>query len=150
MNPFSGILSTRRSIGPFFLRLGLAVVFFPHGAQNVLGWFGGKGLAGATGFLHGSLHIPVVLAQAALWTELIAPLALLVGLFTRPAAFALGMTMAVAAVLVHLRYGLFMNWYGTQAGEGVEFHILAVAGCLCLLFTGGGSFSLDHRISGEI
>lgn len=150
MNPFSGILSTRRSLGPLFLRLGLALVFFPHGAQNVLGWFGGKGLSGSTGFLHQALHIPMALAQAAVWTELLAPIALLLGFCTRLSAFALGITMAVAAWLVHLPHGLFMNWYGTQAGEGYEFHLLAIAGCLCLLFTGGGSLSLDHRISGEL
>ncbi|MGD9897062.1 MAG: DoxX family protein [Candidatus Methylacidiphilaceae bacterium] len=148
MNPFAGILSTSSSFGPFLLRVGLAIVFFPHGAQNTLGWFGGGGLAGSTGFLHQSLHIPMVLAQVAMWTELLAPVFLFLGLFTRPAAFALGTTMAVAGILVHPRYGFFMNWYGTQAGEGFEFHILAVAGCLCLLFTGAGALSLDRRISG--
>ncbi|QSR84378.1 DoxX family protein [Methylacidimicrobium sp. B4] len=150
MNPFSGILSTRRSLGPLLLRLGLAIVFFPHGAQNVLGWFGGKGLSGSTAFLHQALHVPMVYAQAAVWTQLLAPLALALGCFTRLAAFALGGTMAVAALLVHLPYGFFMNWFGTQAGEGFEFHILAISGCLCLLFTGGGSLSLDHRVSGEL
>ncbi|VVM06416.1 thiosulfate dehydrogenase [quinone] large subunit [Methylacidimicrobium cyclopophantes] len=150
MNPFAGLLATRRSLGPFVLRLGLAIVFFPHGAQNIFGWFGGRGLAASTAFLHQSLHIPMLLAQAAVWTQLLAPIALAFGFFTRLAAFALGTTMAVAAILVHLRYGFFMNWFGTQAGEGFEFHILAVAGCLCLLFTGGGSLSADHRISGEV
>jgi uncharacterized membrane protein YphA (DoxX/SURF4 family) len=33
--------------------------------------------------------------------------------------------------------------------SGFEFHILAVASCLCLLFTGGGAFSIDRRVSGE-
>ncbi|WP_018289744.1 DoxX family protein [Verrucomicrobium sp. 3C] len=150
MNPFSGILSTQRSIGPLLLRLGLAVVFFPHGAQNVLGWFGGGGLAATTGFLHSSLHIPILLAHAAIWTELLAPLALCAGFCTRLAAFALGTTMAVAALMVHLPHGFFMNWFGTQAGEGFEFHLLAISGCLCLLFTGGGSLSIDHRVSGEL
>ncbi|MDD4932912.1 MAG: DoxX family protein [Methylacidiphilaceae bacterium] len=148
MNPFSGMLFTSRSLGPCVLRLGLAIVFFPHGAQNVLGWFGGGGLAGSTAFLHHSLHIPMLLAQAAVWSELLAPIALLLGLFTRLAAFALGTTMAVAALMAHLPHGFFMNWFGTQSGEGFEFHILAVAGCLCLLFTGGGAFSVDRRVSG--
>jgi len=133
--------------GPLILRLTLALVFFPHGAQKVLGWFGGYGFAGTLGFFTGQLGIPAPLAVLAIVTEFLAPLALVLGLGTRVAAFGLAVVMAVAALTVHLPNGFFANWSGKQAGEGIEFHLLAIGAALALVVVGAGRASLDRVIA---
>src|ERR1700761_5311483 len=119
---------TRTSGGwaPLIARLTLAVVFFPHGAQKVLGWFGGYGFAGTMGYFTGTAHMPYAVALLPVLTEFVAPFLLAAGLFTRIAAFALGFEMLVAIVMVHGANGFFMNWFGKQAGEGFEYHLLVI------------------------
>ena len=51
--------------------------------------------------------------------------------------------MLSAALMVHWPHGFFMNWFGNQSGEGIEFFILAIGMALALLITGGGSYSMD-------
>ncbi|MCX6966658.1 MAG: DoxX family protein [Verrucomicrobia bacterium] len=136
------------SFGPLLMRLGLAVVLFPHGAQKVLGWWGGHGFSGTMGYFTGAMHIPAVLAFLAIATEFAAPIALFFGFFTRLAALAVSIHFVVAAILGgHIYNGLFMNWMGNQKGEGFEYHILMVALALGLLFLGGGKWALDRVIA---
>jgi putative oxidoreductase len=62
-------------------------------------------------------------------------------------AFSVGLTMAGAAVLGgHLNNGFFMNWFGMQKGEGLEYFILVVGMALALLISGSGKFSFDNLI----
>jgi putative oxidoreductase len=121
------LLATHDDAGATLARVALALVMFPHGAQKVLGWFGGYGISGTMGFMTGSLGIPAPFAALAIFTEFFAPLALLVGLLARPAALGLAAIMGVAALTVHATHGFFMNWSGAQQGEGFEYHILAAA-----------------------
>ncbi len=141
------LFQTSGSVGPLVLRVFLAVVMFPHGAQKLLGWFGGSGFASTMAFLTGKMGIPPVFAILAVLTEFLAPMALLVGFLTRIAAFAIGFDMLVAAILVHVHVGFFMNWAGKQKGEGVEFDLLLWAIALALILQGAGAFSLDRVIS---
>jgi putative oxidoreductase len=79
--------------------------------------------------------------------EQVGSLALVLGLLTRAAAAGVGLVMIGAIFTVHLRYGFFMNWSGTQAGEGFEFHLLALAMVAALILGGGGRASIDRVLS---
>jgi putative oxidoreductase len=112
----------------------------------VLGWYGGYGWAGSVGFFTGQ-GMPYLIAILPVLTEFLAPFALLVGLGTRIAALALGFEMAVAVLMVHGKNGFFMNWFGKQAGEGYEYHLLVIGMALALIVQGAGRWSVDHAIA---
>jgi putative oxidoreductase len=141
------LFRTSGSVGPLLLRVFLAVVMFPHGAQKFLGWFGGAGFASSMAFFTDKLGIPAVFALLAMLTEFLGPIALFFGFLTRIAAFAVGFDMLVAALLVHIHSGFFMNWLGKQKGEGIEFDLLLWAIALALIVQGAGAFSIDGMIS---
>lgn len=138
------ILMTDDSISLFVLRVLLALVFFPHGAQKIFGWFGGSGFSATLSFFVDKAGIPMFLAVLAIMAETVGVLALFAGLFTRVAALGIAVNMIVCAAGNHLKNGFFMNWMGNQSGEGFEFHILAVAISLALIISGGGRWSLDR------
>lgn len=140
------LLATDGALIALILRLTLAVVIFPHGAQKALGWFGGHGLRGTIGYF-GSQGTPVPLALLAIAAEFLGPIGLALGLLTRVAAFGILCVMVVAILTVHWKVGFFMNWYGTQQGEGFEFHLLAVGIALALLIQGGGRWSIDAMLT---
>lgn len=144
------LFKTNTEITPLLLRFTLAAVFFPHGAQKVLGWFGGHGFAGTMGFFTGQMHIPALLAFLAIVAEFAGSLALVAGIFTRVAAFGIAATMAVAVAMVHWQHGFFMNWSGAQKGEGFEYHLLAIAIALALVIKGGGKWALDSLIARKL
>ncbi len=145
---FGKLLKTENDAAALVLRLGLGIVMFPHGAQKVLGWFGGYGLAGTWGYMTGQMHIPAVFAALAITAEFAGSLGLIVGLLGRVAAFGIGVEMAVAAFLGgHVANGFFMNWSGHQAGEGFEYHILVVVIALAVVIKGSGALSLDRLLS---
>jgi putative oxidoreductase len=129
------------------LRLVLGIVFFAHGAQKMLGWFGGYGFAGTMGFFTGMLHIPAPFAFLAIAAEFFGGLGLILGFLTRIAAFGIAVNMLVAIVMVHSSFGFFMNWSGTQKGEGFEYHLLALAVTAFLMIRGAGALSVDHAIA---
>ncbi|PJZ68478.1 hypothetical protein CH373_16805 [Leptospira perolatii] len=135
------IFKTNKDTSGLVLRLILALVFFPHGAQKVLGWFGGYGFTGSLQYFQGQ-GIPTIFVLLLFAAEFLGPIALVLGLFTRVSALGIGVAMSVAA-LVHLPNGLFMNWFGNQQGEGYEFHLLAIAIAAALVIKGGGLASLD-------
>jgi putative oxidoreductase len=140
------ILATGRSAAPTLLRLTVAVVLFPHGAQKALGWFGGGGFTGTLeAFQHG-FGIGPALATVAIAAEFLGPIALALGIAVRPVALALAGHMGVAASF-HLANGFFMNWFGTQAGEGIEFHVLIIGALLSLVIAGAGRWSVDRQLT---
>ena len=132
------------------LRLILGVVFFAHGSQKVLGWFGGFGLSGTYGFFTQQMHIPAPLAALAIAAEFLGGIGLILGLLSRVAAFGIACNMAVAVALVHRHFGFFANWLGTQKGEGFEYHLLALAICLVIMIRGSGAFSVDRSVSAGV
>jgi putative oxidoreductase len=134
---------------PLILRLTLAMVFFPHGAQKVLGWFGGYGFIGTMGFFTAKMGLPYAIALLPVLTEFLAPFALVAGFFTRIAALATGVNMIVAVLMVHLANGFFMNWSGAQKGEGFEYHLLVIGIALALIVQGAGRWSVDQAIAGQ-
>jgi putative oxidoreductase len=148
---FRRLLATSDSMLDLALRIVLAGVFFPHGAQKVLGWFQGHGLAGTMAFFTETMGIPPVLAAMAIAAEFLGPIALFVGFLARIAAFAIFVVMAVAVALVHAHVGFFMNWFGQYpAGtEGYEFHILALALALSIMVRGAGPLSIDRVLAGR-
>jgi putative oxidoreductase len=148
MNILKCITSTKCSVAPLIARLTLGLVMFPHGAQKALGWFGGHGFEGTMGFFTGMMHVPAFFAVLAIAAEFLGSLGLIVGLFSRVAAFGIATVMVVAITTVHLGNGFFMNWMGNQKGEGFEYHLLAIGLALIVMIQGGGAFSLDGIISG--
>lgn len=147
-NRFARLLfATHGGVGALLARLTLAGVFFPHGAQKVLGWFGGHGFSGTLQTFTSQMGIPTPLAVIAILTEFLAPLALVVGLFSRLAALGIGTIMLVAMFMVHLPHGFFMNWFGGQGGEGFEYHLLAIGLSLVVIVQGGGLWSIDEILA---
>src|SRR5947209_5034009 len=94
---FQTLLQTSNDPASLVLRLTLAAVLFPHGAQHLLGWFGGYGFKGTHGWMTGTLHIPGPVAAFAILFEFAAPFLLAVGLGGRAAALAAAVFLAVAA-----------------------------------------------------
>src|SRR5260370_31240746 len=129
------------------LRLFLGVIFFSQGAQKTLGWFGGYGFSGTMGFFTGMMHIPVPFAFLAIAAEFFGGLGLILGFLTRIAAFGIAVNMLVAIGMVHSSFGFFMNWSGTQKGEGFEYHLLVLAMTAFLMIRGAGAFSIDRAIA---
>ena len=140
------LLGTESTLAPVIARAALGAVMLPHGAQKFLGWHGGPGFDATMQYFAG-LGVPSPLGVLAIVVEFFGALALLAGGLTRLAAFTVGAQMLVAAALVHLPNGFFMNWFGAQAGEGFEYHILAAALAAVLTVTGGGAWSLDRLAS---
>lgn len=134
----------------FLARVALGLVMFPHGAQKVLGWFGGYGLAGTAGFMTQKLGIPAPLAYLNFAAEFLGAILLVFGLFGRLSSLGIGISMAVAAALVHGSNGFFMNWTGAQTGEGFEFHLLAIALSALIAIKGSGALSVDRWIAGRL
>lgn len=143
---FQKLVGTTEDVSLTILRLVLGVVFFAHGAQKMLGWFGGYGFHGTMGaFTH--MGMPAALAFVIIATEFFGGLGLLVGLLTRIAALGISGLMIGAIFMVHLQNGFFMNWMGTQKGEGYEYHLLAIAIAAALLLRGAGAFSADRALT---
>lgn len=138
--------STTASLAALLLRLTLAVVIFPHGAQKVLGAFGGPGFSATID------HFAQAWGLAAFWTilvmaaEFLGSIGLLFGLMTRLCALGIGAVMVGAVAFEHAGHGFFMNWQGGGGVEGFEFHLLAIGIALALVVSGGGRWSLDHAM----
>jgi putative oxidoreductase len=143
---FKKLVSTSNDLTLTTLRLVLGVIFFAHGAQKMLGWFGGFGFNGSMGFLT-HLGIPAPLAALAIATEFFGGLGLIFGFLTRIPALGIAVEMIVAVFLVHMPNGFFMNWVGNQKGEGYEYHLLAIAVAAVLLLRGAGPFSVDRTLA---
>jgi len=140
------LMGTSDDVSLTTLRVVLGVVFFAHGAQKMLGWFGGYGFHGTMGFFT-HMGFPSAVAFLIICTEFFGSLGLIVGLLTRIAALGIGGEMIGAIFLVHMPNGFFMNWAGSQKGEGFEYHLLVIAMAGALLMKGAGAFSVDRALS---
>ncbi|MBI2552551.1 DoxX family protein [Candidatus Uhrbacteria bacterium] len=140
-----GLLCGKSSVscgewGLLILRVAVGLVFFAHGAQKLLGWFGGPGIAGTAGFL-GQLGF----AGAGFWAwalalaEFFGGLGLILGLCTGIAAILLGIVMLVALFTVHLKNGFF-------APGGIEYVLVLLAAAAALGLAGPGKWALGERL----
>jgi putative oxidoreductase len=128
------------------LRLILGLIFFCHGSQKMLGWFGGYGFTGTMNFFTHEMGIPAAFAFLAICAEFIGGIALILGLLARVGAAGIIVNMVVAIAMIHRHFGLFMNWSGDQKGEGFEYHLLVIAIGITLLIRGAGALSIDRLI----
>jgi len=144
---FDHLLSTNPDRTLLLQRVALGAIMLPHGAQKLLGWFGGYGFSGTMEFFTGTMHLPAPLAFLIILGETLGALGLVLGAGTRVAAFGIIAIMLGAMVTTHLPFGFFMNWFGAQKGEGVEYHLLALALALPLLVRGGGLLSIDAALA---
>jgi len=129
------------------LRITLGLVMFPHGAQKLLGWYGGFGFSGTMGFFTETMHLPWIVALLVIVGEFFGSLGLIAGLLTRFTAASFMVIMLGAITTSHLQHGFFMNWLGQQQGEGYEYYLLVVGMSLSLLVTGAGKWSVDKVIA---
>lgn len=135
--------------GLLVLRVGLGSIFFAHGAQKVLGWFGGSGLeATVQGFVNMGSASWVGYADA--FGEFLGGIGLVVGCFTRLAALGIAVIMGGAIYLVHLKNGFFLNHFMVpDKGHGIEFALALLCMSVALVFTGGGILALDRCLFGK-
>ena len=122
------------------------VIMFAHGAQKLLGWYDGPGFANTVQTLTSNVKLPKPVAVLVIFTEFFAGLGLIVGLFSRLAAAGVLVTMVGEIVTVNYAYGLFINWMGEKKGNGIEYHLLAIALALVVMFKGAGALSLDRAV----
>ena len=141
------LFATDRDFGSLIIRVTLGLIMFPHGAQKLFGWFGGYGFEGTMGFFTDQLGVPALLAFLVILAESLGSLALVAGFLTRLSAFGIGASMTGAILMVHASNGFFMNWYGAQAGEGFEYHLLVLGMALALIIKGGGRYAVDALVA---
>jgi len=144
------IAATERNAAQTVLRVALGAILLPHGAQHALGWFGGYGFGGTLGWMTKTAGFPAPLAALAIVTELLAPVALVLGIGGRMAALGI-LGVMLGAASTHLPNGFFMNWFGGMpAGrEGFEYHLLVMAMSLAVILRGSGAWSADRALAGE-
>ncbi|MEQ8904098.1 DoxX family protein [Ekhidna sp.] len=140
------IFKTTDSYAPLAIRIMLGLVVFPHGAQKLLGWFGGYGFSGTMGFFTETVGLPWIVGFMVIILESFGAIALIAGVATRLVAanyilLALGIIFSS-----HIQNGFFMNWFGNQAGEGYEFFLLWIGMAVGLLITGSGAYSIDKHL----
>lgn len=135
---------------PIFARLAIILSIFPHGAQKLLGWYGGGGFEGSMGFLTAGAGLPWIIAFLVIIIEFFGPLFLLVGAFTRMASLAVIINFLGVVLTNTIHNGYFMNWAGVEGqGEGLEYFILLFALLFILLIKGGGAWSIDAKFWGR-
>lgn len=141
------IFGTQNDLAGLIMRLTLGAVMLPHGLQKVFGLFGGAGLQATLHSFTTRLGLPMPVAILVILAESAGALGLIFGFCTRLCALGIALVMGGAIAMVHWQHGFFMNWFGRQAGEGFEYHLLAIGLALALLVHGGGKWSLDQRIA---
>ena len=138
------LATNSNNVTALIIRLTLGIVIFPHGAQKLLGWFGGYGFNGSMGFLTNAVHLPWILALLVILIEFLGALFLIFGFLTRLAAFGMLLNFIGIIYTSHLHNGFFMNWANTpNVGQGIEYHLLVIGMSIALLIAGGGKASID-------
>ncbi|MHB8205984.1 DoxX family protein [Mucilaginibacter sp.] len=140
-----------QNVSALVARLALGIVIFPHGAQKLLGCFGGYGFNGTMGFLTGTAGLPWIVALLVVLIEFFGSLLLIFGFATRVAAFCIIAEFIGVVLSTHIHNGFFMNWYAvSQKGEGLEYFILLFGLAIVALISGGGKASVDSVIAKNI
>jgi len=144
------IFQTNDNSAATILRIVLGLILFPHGAQKLLGWFGGYGFNGTIGFLTGTAGLPWILAFLVIVIEFFGALALIFGFATRIVAIGIISLFSGIIITSHAQNGFFMNWAGNQQGEGFEYHLLIIGIAVVLLISGAGKWSIDNVLQKRI
>lgn len=142
----SFLFKTDNSYISLILRLAAGMVMLAHGSQKMFGLFGGYGFTGTMGFFTQTVHLPWIIAFTEIMIEFFGAIALLLGLATRLTGIAFTTILLGIVLTSHIQYGFFMNWFGNQKGEGIEYFIIYTAIAASLIISGGGRFSLDRYI----
>ena len=137
---------TTNSITPTIIRLILSSVLWTHGAQKLLGWFGGYGFEGTMGFFTGTVGLPWIVGFLVIVIEFFGSILLFFGFAARFWGIAMAILMIGVALTSHVQNGFFINWLGNQKGEGIEYFLLAIAMGVSIAITGAGRFSLDRSV----
>lgn len=144
------LATDQHAVVPLIARVVLGAVMLPHATQKAFGWFGGQGFQPTVAAMTSTFGVPAPLAVLAIISELVGALCLITGAFARVGALLIAAIMIVAIAVVHLPNGFFMNWSGLQAGEGFEYHLLALALAAVVLVSGGGRYSVDAKLANAI
>ena len=119
--------------GKFFLRAALAIFLLFHGVAK---------LSGGIGFVADMLAkagAPAVLGYLVYVGEVIAPLMILAGILTRPAALVVAINMVVAVLLVHTSQFFTLSETGGWALELQGMYLIAA---IAVALLGAGRYSL--------
>lgn len=143
------ILSANNNWTGLVLRLTLGLILFPHGAQKLLGWFGGNGFSGTMNYLTEMAGLPWIIAFLVIIIEFFGSLSLVIGFASRLWAFAIFIQFIGIIFTAHWEYGFFMNWQGDKQGEGFEYHLLVIGIALAIVLNGSGIFSIDKALENE-
>jgi putative oxidoreductase len=136
------IFTTRETGAPLFVRIFLGLVLFPHGAQKLLGWFGGFGLEGTMDYFTGTVGLPWLVGFLVIIVEFFGSLALILGFAVRLWSIAMAVVMT-GVIITHFSTYFFMDWFGIQKTEGMEFFLLAIGMAISLVYSGAGAWSID-------
>lgn len=140
------VFQTNEDSATMILRIMLGLVLFPHGAQKMLGWFGGYGFSGTMNFFTSTAGLPWIIGFLVIIIEFFGSLFLITGFAVRLTALAVITDMIGIIFKSHAQNGFFMNWFGNQAGEGYEYHLLVIAMAFALLINGAGKWSADYAL----
>jgi putative oxidoreductase len=140
------LFKTNNDWAGFVMRLTIGIVLFPHGAQKMLGLFGGYGFSGTMGFFTETMNLPWLIGFLVIVIEFVGSISLVVGFATRLWSLSIIILMLGIILTSHIENGFFMNWFGNQKGEGYEFHLLVIGLSIATLINGSGKFSVDERI----
>lgn len=142
----SRIFNTNNDWTGLVTRLTLGLILFPHGAQKMLGMFGGYGFTGTMGFLTDTVHLPWIIGFLVIIIEFIGAISLITGFASRIWSATIIILFIGIILTSHLDNGFFMNWFGNQKGEGYEYHLLVIGLSIATLINGSGKYSVDHSL----
>ena len=140
------IFNTNNDWTGFVTRLSIGLILFPHGAQQMLGLFGGYGFSGTMSFLTDTMHLPWLIAFLVITIEFFGSISLVTGFASRLWSIAMAVIFIGTIFTAHIGNGFFMNWYGTQKGEGFEYALLIVGLSIATVINGSGKYSIDNVI----
>lgn len=141
------LLASHPNMGFSIARLTLGLIILPHGAQKLLGLFGGMGYSATVELLTTQMGLPVLVAFTVIMIEFFGAIALILGFFSRFWALSIGALFLGIILTTQIEHGFFMNWFGNQAGEGYEYSLLIIGLAVSIVINGSGKWSIDNIIT---
>ena len=128
-------------------RLTLGFILLPHGAQKLLGLFGGFGFTHTMQYFTDVVHLPWLIGFIVILIEFAGSILLIQGWATRVIAAQIIPLFIGIIITHHWQAGFFMDWFGAnpKGFEGFEFDLLMIGLAVSLVISGGGRFSVDHQ-----